>query len=153
MYRQAIEKIKVVTGLDKAIMLNKIIKDNGGLWMSIKKLYYQDDLKTGTLVGIDDQGNKYFENPYYFVPRDRWVEYNNKNPHDYDASQIHSEWHGWMHHVTDLPPTVKKPPKHEWMLPHQENFSGTTNSYVPYSTVKPKIQSWTPKISPSRRIE
>lgn len=57
-----------------------------------------DDLKDGKLVGEDKYGNKYFENPFYFYGRNRWVEY---APHfnlEYDGSQIPAEWFGWMHY-------------------------------------------------------
>lgn len=32
--------------------------------------FRQDDLKTGTLIGVDKYGNKYFENNYYFYGKD-----------------------------------------------------------------------------------
>lgn len=34
-----------------------------------------DNLRPGTLVGIDRYGNKYYENPHYFYSRNRWIEY------------------------------------------------------------------------------
>jgi len=33
----------------------------------------------------------------------RWVEY--KDIHNFDASMIPPEWHGWMHHTFDETPT------------------------------------------------
>lgn len=37
----------------------------------------------------------------------RWVEYaGKKNFYMVDASFIAPEWHGWLHHVTDEPPTA-----------------------------------------------
>lgn len=57
-----------------------------------------DDLKTGKLIGIDKYGNRYFENPYYFYGRNRWVEYSPHVNMDYDGSQIPAEWYGWMHY-------------------------------------------------------
>ena len=79
--------------------------------------------------------------------------YNEKYTHDYDASMIPAEWFGWMHHKTDTPPTIKPPIKYDWMKPHEGagyNLSGTKDAYVPYSTMKPKIQSWVP---PSQKKE
>ena len=73
--------------------------------------------------------------------------YNEKFTYDYDASMIPAEWFGWMHHKVDLPPTIQKPVHYDWMKPHDGrgyNVSGTKDSYVPYSTMKPKIQSWVP---------
>lgn len=144
--------IKVWTGFDKVLKFNEIVKHNGGAINSLKKLYYQDDLKIGTLVGEDAHGNKYFENPYYFVPRNRWVEFNPKKGLNYDASQIPPEWHRWMTHMTEYPPTVEKPVNYEWMLPHMENQTGTSDAYMPHNTVKPKITAWTPKSKTSPRL-
>lgn len=147
-----LQNIKMITGFDKVENLNRIVKHNGGVLNSIKKLYLQDDLKIGTLVGEDEFGNKYYENPYYFVPRNRWVEFNEKRGLNYNASQIPPEWHRWMTHMTEYPPTVEKPVRHPWMLTHQENMTGTENSYMPESTVKPKIQAWTPKATKNPRL-
>lgn len=138
------QTLKVVTGFDKFQNFMKIIQHNGGFGKSVKKLYLMDDLKIGTLVGTDQFGNKYYENPYYFVPRNRWVEFNEEKWLDYNASQIPPEWHRWMTHMTEYPPTVEKPVKHGWMMEYVENKTGTSEAYMPHSTVKPKIQSWSP---------
>lgn len=85
-----------------------------------------DELKTGTLVGTDKYGNKYFENPYYFYGRNRWVEYAHHQNMDYDGSQIPAEWFGWMHYKTDLPPIRDgNRVQHKWISNHSENLSGT----------------------------
>jgi len=60
--------------------------------------FRNDDLKIGTLVGIDKYGNKYFENPYYFYGRNRWIEFAPHVNMDYDGSMIPAEWYGWMHY-------------------------------------------------------
>jgi len=49
-------------------------------------------------VGIDKYGNKYFENPYYFYGRNRWIEFAPHVNMDYDGSMIPAEWYGWMHY-------------------------------------------------------
>ena len=131
-------------GLDKLATLGRIIKQNGGIRASLYQIYRTDDLKDGTLVGTDKYGNKYFNNPRYFYGRDRWVIYNEKVGVEYDGSMIPAEWFGWMHHKTDIPPTEKPPVHYDWMKEHAMNPSGTSHQYVPYSTTKPKIQSWTP---------
>lgn len=82
-----------------------------------------DVTRTGTLVGEDKFGNKYYEDNSYFMPRNRWVVYPEKVWLDYDASQIPSEWHRWIHHVCDNPPTIDKPVDHKWILDHKENTS------------------------------
>lgn len=132
-------------GLDKLATLGKIIKQNGGLRGSLYTIYRTDDLKDGNLVGTDKFGNKYYENARYFYGRDRWVIYNEKVGVDYDGSMIPAEWFGWMHHKTDFPPTEKPPVRYEWMKEHDMNPSGTKHQYVPYSTTKPKVESWKPQ--------
>jgi NADH:ubiquinone oxidoreductase subunit len=73
------------------------------------------------------------------------VEYSEKAWLDYDASQVPPEWHGWLHHITDEPPTVKPPDNHKWLLEHRENTSiYQDGKYVPYSTTRPKIEGWQP---------
>ena len=42
--------------------------------------------------------------------RDRWVVYNKNTGVEYDGSMIPGEWFGWMHHKTDIPPTVVSDP-------------------------------------------
>lgn len=147
-----LQKLKVITGLDKVENFQAIVKHNGGVIASIKKLYYQDDLKIGTHIGTDEFGNKYFENPYYFVPRNRWVEFNPERGLGYNASQIPPEWHRWMTHMTEYPPTVEKPVKYDWMLPYKENMTGTSDAYMPHNTVGDKIKAWNPGSKPNPRL-
>ena len=103
-----------------------------------------DDVKYGEYVGEDKYGNKYFQNPNYFYGRNRWVEYNKNVGLEYDGSMIPAEWFGWMHYKTDIPPTEKAPVKYHWMAEHDANPSMTEKAYTPYSTTKPKVESWTP---------
>ncbi|KAG4066009.1 hypothetical protein HA402_001256 [Bradysia odoriphaga] len=132
-------------GLDKIARLFDIIRANGGIRGSLAKLYRTDDLKVGTLVGTDKYGNKYFESPYYFYGRNRWIEYAPQHHLEYDASQIPAEWYGWMHYKTDLPPDRDgKRPQYKWMLDHSENLSGRKEQYMPYTTTRPKVEAWTP---------
>ncbi len=78
--------------------------------------------------------------------KSRWVVYNEKYGLDYDATQIDPEWHGWIHYTTDEPPTVKKPITYKWVdTAPEENLTATRGQYVPYSTVKPKVEAWVPK--------
>jgi NADH dehydrogenase (ubiquinone) 1 alpha subcomplex subunit 12 len=81
----------------------------------------------------------------YYQGRSRWVIYNEKFGLNYDGSQIDPIWHGWIHYTTDEPPTVKKPIMYPWVTQElKENKTGTRDQYVPYSTVKPKIEAWNP---------
>ena len=83
----------------------------------------------GVKVGEDDQGNVYYTN------RDgkrRWVIYNGEA----EASRVPADWHGWLHHSWDEPPT-KAPLKHKvWELPHQENLTGTVGAYAPAGSIR-----------------
>ncbi|XP_020278164.1 probable NADH dehydrogenase [ubiquinone] 1 alpha subcomplex subunit 12 isoform X2 [Pseudomyrmex gracilis] len=79
-------------GLDKLVTVFRIIRENGGIINSIKTFYRTDDLRTGTLVGVDKFGNRYFENNTFFVGRNRWVNYSEKVGLNYDGSQVPAEW-------------------------------------------------------------
>ncbi|XP_004924987.1 probable NADH dehydrogenase [ubiquinone] 1 alpha subcomplex subunit 12 [Bombyx mandarina] len=132
--------------LDKLSNFFNVIRQNGGIRASLYKLYRQDDVKDGVLVGEDKYGNKYYENPRFFYSRNRWVEYSDKYYLNYDGSQVPAEWFGWLHYKTDLPPHQDPSrPHYKWMADHTENLSGTTAQYVPYSTTRPKVEAWEPK--------
>lgn len=83
----------------------------------------------GTKVGEDDQGNIYYQT------RDgkrRWVIFNGEA----EASRVPPDWHGWLHHSWDEPPT-KAPLKHKaWEKPHQENLTGTPLAYAPAGSIR-----------------
>jgi len=93
------------------------------------------------LCGVDKFGNKYFEAkdeqdiPHY--GRKRWVEYADEV--EYDATTVPVEWHPWMHHIQERPPTalseeeVKEAslplhPKYE--LPFEPNLTNTDRRYL-----------------------
>ncbi|KAI5700144.1 hypothetical protein M8J76_005711 [Diaphorina citri] len=133
-------------GLDKLAHLMQAIKQNGGILGSAKILLRTDDLKFGTLVGVDKLGNKYYENKHYFYGRNRWVVYHEKFGLNYDGSLVPAEWYGWLHYKTDyLPHEDPGRPKYKWMAEHTENFSGSNKQYVPYSSTRTKIEAWKPK--------
>ncbi|XP_043092649.1 NADH dehydrogenase [ubiquinone] 1 alpha subcomplex subunit 12 [Puntigrus tetrazona] len=123
---------------------------HGGVKGLLLQLFRVSDIKTGTLVGIDKYGNKYYEDKRYFFGRHRWVIYsmemNGKNTlWDFDASMVPAEWHRWLHSMTDDPPTTHPPePKKFLATVHQFNNSGTANCYVPFSTTHKKIHEWVP---------
>ncbi|XP_065911727.1 NADH dehydrogenase [ubiquinone] 1 alpha subcomplex subunit 12-like isoform X2 [Dysidea avara] len=101
------------------------------------------DLRIGELVGTDSVGNKYYQNNNYFFGRNRWVFYAKKRG-EYDASDVPAEWHGWLHYTTDDPPTLKPPTQRKFLSEHIANKTGSNEAYVPYSTTRPKVQSWKP---------
>jgi len=132
-------------GIENMMRIFPIIKQYGGIRGTLYHLYRADDcLKEGTLIGEDKYGNKYYQNNRYFYGKNRWVIYNPNVGVEYDGSMIPAEWFGWMHYKTDIPPTEKAPVNYKWMVDHDANPSATAKAYVPYSTAKPKIQSWTP---------
>ncbi|CAD5226630.1 unnamed protein product [Bursaphelenchus xylophilus] len=137
--------LKELFGVDKWAKAIKIVKDAGGIRGAIRQRYLTDQSKTGELVGSDKFGNKYYQDNSLFMPRNRWVVYDQKQWLDYDASQVPPEWHRWLHHMTDEPPTIKPPVDRKWILEHKENTSIYMNEkYVPYSTTRPKVQGWQP---------
>ncbi|KUI71469.1 NADH dehydrogenase [ubiquinone] 1 alpha subcomplex subunit N7BM [Cytospora mali] len=107
------------------------------------------DTKAGTLIGTDKYGNKYYENMTDELPlRTRWVDYKN---HDYDPAQIEPFWHAWISYAVDKPPTEDPLTKtaRSWAKPyHIPNWTLTRGAYKPYSTTKPKIDTWEPNAVP-----
>nr|CAG8502095.1 1674_t:CDS:2 [Entrophospora candida]CAG8570690.1 6358_t:CDS:2 [Entrophospora candida] len=98
----------------------------------LRQLNRIGDTKFGTFIGIDQFGNKYFENNEEFFGRERWVEYGTTE-YD-DASQIPPEW--------------QPLPLPKYKASHVENPTLTRKAYKPYNTTAPKIIPWEPKISP-----
>jgi len=85
--------------------------------------------RKGVKVGEDAQGNVFYRS------RDghrRWVIYNGET----EASRIAPEWHGWLHHTWDTPPTETPLPRKPWQRPHQENLTGSELAYVPAGSIR-----------------
>ena len=86
--------------------------------------------RQGDLVGQDAEGNSYYTQRTGIgplgVPR-RWVVFKNEA----EASKIPPEWHGWMHHTVDTPPTGQKYEPKPWQKPHRPNMTGTSQAYRP----------------------
>ncbi|XP_046763294.1 NADH dehydrogenase [ubiquinone] 1 alpha subcomplex subunit 12 isoform X1 [Gallus gallus] len=75
----------------------KHLGGHGGVRGAILQLLRVNDLKTGTLVGVDKYGNKYYEDKRNFFGRHRWVVYtsemNGKNTFwEVDGSMVPPEW-------------------------------------------------------------
>ena len=101
--------------------------------------------RKGIKVGEDDQGNIYYHNA---DDSKRWVIFNG----EMEASRISPDWHGWMHHTWDEPPTNKPMVHKKWQKPHVENLTGTALAYAPAGSIRkahPKDRSdyeaWSPK--------
>ncbi|MCX7560118.1 NADH:ubiquinone oxidoreductase subunit NDUFA12 [Sulfitobacter sp. F26204] len=101
--------------------------------------------RKGVKVGEDDQGNTFFRNK---DNTRRWVMFNG----EMEASRISPDWHGWLHHTWDEPPTDKPLPRKAWEKPHVENLTGSMLAYAPEGSLrlsKPKDRSdyeaWSPE--------
>jgi len=100
----------------------------------------------GRRVGEDDQGNVYYQTA---DGARRWVIYNGEA----EASRIGPEWHGWLHHTWQEPPTTDPLKRRAWEKPHQPNLTGTDLAYRPPGSIlgpkPPKApqdyEAWSPK--------
>ncbi|KAG8923164.1 hypothetical protein FRC02_011325 [Tulasnella sp. 418] len=115
-----------------------------------KQLNYIGDAKSGRFVGMDQFGNRYFENlnAEEEIPgRHRWVDF---SQHDYNATQVPPEWRSWLQHIRKDVPTedpivqASTPP---WKAPYYENLTGTRGAFRTYNTTAPKISSWEPTVA------
>ena len=61
-----------------------------------------------------------------------------------DASRVPADWHGWLHHTFDEPPTKEPFKIKEWEKPHVPNMTGTLFAYHPKGSIA-KITSETPE--------
>jgi NADH:ubiquinone oxidoreductase subunit len=101
----------------------------------------------GHEVGRDSQGNIYYRGGTGPTEK-RWVIYNGES----EASRVSPDWHGWLHHTWDQPPT-KAPLTHKaWEKPHQENLTGTQAAYAPPGSIRRAdpvarrdYEAWQPK--------
>lgn len=85
--------------------------------------------RTGVRVGEDDGGNVFYESRNGVR---RWVIFNGES----EASRVSPDWHGWLHHTWDTPPT-KAPLTHKpWEKPHQQNLTGTMAAYAPAGSLR-----------------
>lgn len=89
-----------------------------------------------TLVsGAEKVGQDPAQNTYYrararkgYKRERRWVIYNGAP----EASKIPPEWHGWIHHQTDVVPNTDGGSfRRSWQKPHKPNLTGTKQAYRP----------------------
>lgn len=85
--------------------------------------------RKGVKVGEDTQGNIFYENK---DKSRRWVIFNGEA----EASRVDADWHGWLHHTWDEPPTQKPMTHKAWEKPHQENLTGTVLAYAPKGSIR-----------------
>ncbi|MBV8939624.1 MAG: NADH:ubiquinone oxidoreductase subunit NDUFA12 [Alphaproteobacteria bacterium] len=86
-------------------------------------------LFNGRFIGEDPFGNRYYCGRRLLKGRreKRWVIYHGRA----EPSKVTPEWHGWLHHTVDIPPTSKPRKRYFWQKPPQANLSGTAQAYLP----------------------
>lgn len=86
-------------------------------------------------VGEDEQGNRYFQETgkpsFSDGRRRRWVVYHGVA----EASRVTPDWHGWLHHTFDEPPTVAPLPMKRHEKPYLPNMTGTPLAYRPAGSI------------------
>ena len=85
--------------------------------------------RNGQKVGEDAQGNVFYQTA---GGKRRWVIFNGEA----EASRVSPDWHGWLHHTWDQPPTTAPLAHKVWEVPHQENLSGTVSAYAPAGSIR-----------------
>lgn len=99
----------------------------------------------GRLVGQDAEGNTFYQSA---DGKRRWVIYNGEA----EASRVPPEWHGWLCHTWQEPPT-EVPVRHKpWELPHVPNLTGSELAYRPKGSllstepgVRRDYEAWAPE--------
>src|SRR5277367_242457 len=91
--------------------------------------------RRGVFVGKDDYGNSYYQardnRDSYDGRLRRWVIYRGYA----EASKVPAEWHGWLHHTFDEPPTVEPLRRKAWELDHVPNLTGTLWAWRPKGAI------------------
>ena len=107
----------------------------------------------GHFVGEDETGNKYYET------RDKRWDYDGRNRRFViykgyaDASKVSPDWHGWLHHTFEDPPTRAPLMRRAWEKDYLPNLTGTLWAWRPKgslarggerSRATGDYQPWTP---------
>jgi NADH:ubiquinone oxidoreductase subunit len=79
---------------------------------------------SGVKVGEDSYGNRYYQNR---DGRRRWVVYSGT----VEASRVPPDWHGWLHHTFEKPPTEEPLLRQPWEREYEPNLTGTAEAYRP----------------------
>lgn len=85
------------------------------------------------LVGSDEFGNRYYraEELYPGQGERRFIIYATLS----EASLAPPLWHGWLHHMIDVPPSEQERVQRPWEKPHQPNLTGTAAAYRPPGSI------------------
>jgi NADH:ubiquinone oxidoreductase subunit len=101
--------------------------------------------RRGVKVGEDAQGNVFYHSKDGVR---RWVIYNGEA----EASRVSPEWHGWLHHTWQEPPTQAPIPHQSWEKPHLPNLTGTAVAYHPAGSLyarrpveRSDYEAWAPE--------
>ncbi|HCM83578.1 MAG TPA: NADH:ubiquinone oxidoreductase subunit NDUFA12 [Alphaproteobacteria bacterium] len=91
----------------------------------------------GNFVARDEFGNKYYQSRKATAQwqggataqHKRWVIY----AHRADGSEVPPEFHGWLHHQTDILPSNENANRfrRRWQKPYVPNMTGTNAAYLP----------------------
>ena len=107
-------------------------------------------------IGEDEQGNIYYEegtkpsHPDGLGQRRRWVVYSGVA----EASRVPPQWHGWLNHLLDEPPSTSPLPTKKFEKPYLPNMTGTPFAYRPkgslsrvdeMSKVDDTYEAWRPE--------
>ncbi|CAI5702294.1 unnamed protein product [Peronospora effusa] len=123
--RHVLQTRSFFTVFQKYLEANKRFGWQQTLW----KLYNVGDVKFGRLMGKDENGFKYYEDPTEVYGQHRWTEYKVDTFDEVEGTLIPPEWHLWMHHVTDSPPNEGGQDFHNW-----EKTETVAHSDAPFTT-------------------
>ncbi len=94
--------------------------------------------RRSAFVGEDDWGNRYFEEKKEGAKdstlpgrKRRYVIYNGPA----EPTRVSADWHGWLHHTFDKPPTEDPLLKKAFETEHQPNMTGTIYAYRPKGSI------------------
>ena len=111
--------------------------------------------RNGQKVGEDSQGNIYYQTA---DSKRRWVIYNG----EMQASRVSPDWHGWLHHTFDKPPTQEPLRRRAWEKDHRPNLTGTRFAYRPPGSLSRggerakatgDYEAWSPQASEHDRTD
>ncbi len=100
----------------------------------------------GEKVGEDEQGNVFYQTA---GGERRWVVFNGVA----EASRISPDWHGWLHHTWNEPPSQAPLPRKAWERDHKANLTGSAGAYAPPGSLRtpedrPRVagdyEAWSP---------
>ncbi len=91
--------------------------------------------RRGVFIGKDELGNSYYEakdtKDSYDGRKRRYVVYNGYA----EASKVSPDWHGWLHHTFELPPTLEPLKRQSWERDHIPNLTGTVHAWRPQGSI------------------